>query len=158
VLQVGVHHHHDLALRGLQAGGERGLLAEVARQLQRAETGAPRPLREQRFGVVVLPSSTRITSQSRLHSGSTAARRGSRSTRLPASLQQGMTQDSVGAPRKLMPGASAPARADAIGITAAVGAGNGRFEKASNRAKLPPVGVCRIDTSHHSAPPTPVAR
>jgi len=36
ILQVGVDHHHRVAGGGIEPGGQRRLLAEVARQLQRA--------------------------------------------------------------------------------------------------------------------------
>ena len=57
VLQVGIHQHDHVAARLLEPGGERRLLAEVARQLQAADArhGQPGPQRgERRVGAAVV--------------------------------------------------------------------------------------------------------
>ena len=52
VLQVGVHRQHHVAAGGLQAGHQCGLLAEIARQRQAAQSGLGSPGLEQRGGAV----------------------------------------------------------------------------------------------------------
>ena len=64
ILQIGVEHRDGVAGRVLQAGGERGLVAEVARQMDHAHARVARGDRVEQLGrAVLLPSLTSTSSK-----------------------------------------------------------------------------------------------
>jgi hypothetical protein len=53
VLQIGIEREHDVAARAVQAGAQRRLLAEIARQLQAHHAGPCEPRQQRHQGFVV---------------------------------------------------------------------------------------------------------